>query len=60
VDTGVSGRGEAPFAEVNASPKKGRTEEALASPVLHLNLNLKLVLKLKLVLNLALRMQLRA
>jgi len=58
VDTGVSGRGEVPFAEVNAPPEKGRTEEALASPVLDLNLNL--VLKLKLVLNLVLRMQIRA
>ncbi len=55
MDTGVSGRGEIPFAEVNAPPEKTRTEEALASPVLKLNL----VLKLKLVLNLVLMMQIR-
>ena len=56
MDTGVSGRGEVPFAEVNAPHKKGRTEEALASPVLNLNLKLNLALKL----NLVLLMQLRA
>ena len=54
MDTGVSGRGEVPFAEVNAPHEKGRTEEALASPVLKLNLVLKLVL------NLVLLMQIRA
>ena len=57
MDTGVSGRDEVPFAEVNAPHEKGRTEEALASPVLKLKLNL--VLKLKLVLNLVLMMQIR-
>jgi hypothetical protein len=47
VDTGVSGRGEIPFAEVNAPPEKARTEEAFASPVLNLVLKLNLVLMLQ-------------